>query len=103
MRPHRFGTRTMLAAGLVAVTAQAHADSSGKWLSGQEAYRKVCAYCHETGVGPVLTGRNLPPEYVSTVVRIGNRAMPAFRPTEIDDATLASVVQLVTGSATAKK
>lgn len=103
MRQHRFGPKYMIAAGLVALTAQAHADSSGKWLSGQEAYRKVCAYCHETGVGPVLTGRNLPPEYVSTMVRLGNRAMPAFRPTEINDETLAKVAQLIASGAAEKK
>ena len=103
MRQHRFGPRHMLAAGLVAAAFHAHADSSGKWLNSQEVYRKVCANCHEVEVGPVLTGRNLPPEYIRTIVRTGHRAMPAFRPTEIDDATLASVAQLIASSAPAKK
>ncbi|MCC4115975.1 cytochrome c [Aromatoleum toluclasticum] len=65
------------------------------WRDGGEVYEKVCRYCHEANVGPVLKGRNLPPEYIQRVVRMGNRAMPAFRPTEIDDATLADVARRV--------
>lgn len=103
MRQQRSGPRYMLAAGLVVVAAQAHADSSGKWLNSQEAYRKTCAYCHEAEVGPVLTGRNLPPEYFRTIVRLGNRAMPAFRPTEIDDDMLAKVAELIASGMTVNK
>ena len=42
------------ASALVAV-ANANADSSGKWQNSQEVYNKVCAYCHEANVGPVIT------------------------------------------------
>ena len=69
------------------------------WRDGGEVYDKVCRYCHEANVGPVLKGRALPPEYVQRVVRMGNRAMPAFRPSEIDEATLADVARRVSGSA----
>lgn len=68
------------------------------WRDGGEAYDKVCHYCHEANVGPVLQGRALPEEYIRRVVRLGNRAMPAFRPSEIDDATLADVARRVSGS-----
>lgn len=68
------------------------------WRDGGEAYDKVCRYCHEANVGPVLQGRALPEEYIRRVVRLGNRAMPAFRPSEIDDATLADVARRVSGS-----
>lgn len=82
----------------------AQADSSGKWQNGQEVYDKVCRYCHEANVGPAIVGRNLPPDYIKNVVRNGNRAMPAFRASEINDATLAEVVKLVnTGAPGARK
>lgn len=82
---------------LAALASNALADSSGKWQDGQEAYAKVCAYCHEANVGPVLKGRNLEVDYVRHMVRFGNRAMPSFRPTEIDDETLAQIARLVAG------
>lgn len=91
------------ASALMAV-GNANADSSGKWQNSQEVYNKVCAYCHEANVGPVLTGRNLMPDYIKSVVRNGNRAMPAFRESEINEAALAGVVKLVsTSTAVAKK
>jgi mono/diheme cytochrome c family protein len=65
------------------------------WKDGPEVYSKVCAYCHEQGVGPVLRSRALPPVYIRTVVRNGNRAMPAFRTTEIDDESLAKLAEYI--------
>ena len=69
------------------------------WRDGGEVYDKVCGYCHEANVGPQLKGRALPEEYIRNVVRIGNRAMPAFRPSEVDDATLADVARRISSSA----
>lgn len=71
----------------------ASADGSGKWQSGKEAYSKVCAFCHERGLAPVIKGTGKSPELIRILVRAGNRAMPAFRPTEIDDATLARIAE----------
>ena len=51
----------------------------------------ICAKCHEAGVGPNLKGRGLPPEYFAAIARNGFNAMPAFRVTDIDDATLQSL------------
>lgn len=97
-----FRAIAMMAAITAASTASA--DSTGKWQNGQEVYDKVCSYCHEANVGPVIRGRNLLPDYIKTVVRHGNRAMPAFRESEINDAMLADVVKLVaTGPAVARK
>jgi hypothetical protein len=45
----------------------------------------------------------LPTAYIENVVRHGFRAMPSFRPTEIDNAALASVARWVSESAAAKK
>ncbi len=98
MKPYRFAPMCLIFAALSALAPQASADAGGRWQSSQEAYAKVCAYCHETGVGPLITGRSLPPEYIRAVVRGGNRAMPAFRPTELDDQTLAAVARLVAQS-----
>lgn len=87
--------------GLIAAVGTA---AAGQWRDGGQVYEKVCKHCHEAGVGPVLRGRNLPQEYIQRVVRHGNRAMPAFRTTEIDDASLADVArQISAGAALAKE
>jgi mono/diheme cytochrome c family protein len=68
------------------------------WKDGREVYAKVCAYCHEQGVGPVIRGRALPPVYVRTIVRNGNRAMPSFRAAEIDDETLEKLAEYISAN-----
>jgi mono/diheme cytochrome c family protein len=65
------------------------------WKDGSEVYAKVCAYCHDQGVGPVIRGRALPPAYIRTIVRNGNRAMPSFRAAEIDDGSLAKLAEYI--------
>lgn len=82
----------------VAAVVGATSASAGQWQNGGQVYEKVCGHCHEMGVGPVIKGRKLLPEYVQRVVRHGNRAMPSFRPSEIDDAALAAVAQLISTS-----
>lgn len=84
---------------LVGGALMAGAGSAWAWRDGAEVYAKVCRHCHEANVGPVLKGRNLPVEYVRQVVRQGNRAMPAFRASEIDDGALNDVARLVSTSA----
>lgn len=64
----------------------------------EQVYEQVCMACHATGVGPVITGRDLPPEAVKLFVRNGSRAMPAFTEAMIDDETLDRVAQLVAAS-----
>lgn len=61
-------------------------------------YRKVCAQCHHTNVGPELRGRHLPPEYVSFIVRNGFRAMPAFPHSALDDDTLNRIAAMIQAS-----
>ncbi len=65
-----------------------YADAAGQWHDGPHVYVKICSYCHDTGIGPEIKGRNLPPEYISSIVRNGFRAMPAFRAAEIDEEAL---------------
>lgn len=86
---------TLIAISLVATATVAAADSSGQWLGGQEAYEKVCGYCHERGIGPVIRGQDKLPELVHLMVRSGSGAMPAFRRTEIDDKTLAAIIAYI--------
>jgi hypothetical protein len=87
-------------AALVAAAALFYAapGQAGQWRDAAQVYDKVCRHCHDMGVGPVIKGRQLVPAYVERVVRYGNRAMPSFRPSEIDDATLAAVARMINGS-----
>ncbi len=87
-----------LAAAFAMACLSTAMPSSAASADGIRVYDKVCRYCHEAGVGPVIKGRQLPAEYIKRVVRFGNRAMPAFRPTEIDEAALAEVARLIASS-----
>lgn len=60
---------------------------------GRHFYEKVCSRCHETGIGPVLLGRDLPPIFFTTMARLGRGAMPAFRISDVDDETLQAVAE----------
>jgi len=68
------------------------------WKDGPEVYAKVCGYCHDQGVGPVIRGRALPPVYTRNVVRKGSRAMPAFRIAEIDDESLTKLAEYISAN-----
>ena len=80
-----------LAALLSGITFAAAAADPQNISAGQRYYEQICAKCHEAGVGPNLKGRGFPPEAISVIARTGLSAMPAFRVTDIDDATLLSV------------
>jgi mono/diheme cytochrome c family protein len=97
-------TVAAITAGTIHAAGAAPPEITGdgfKWKDGAEVYDKICAYCHEphagTQVGPKIRGRDLPPAYIHTVVRNGNRAMPSFRASEIDDASLAKLVKYISG------
>ena len=83
--------RWALAAGLSGMALAATAAPPQTIGPGQRYYEKICAQCHETGIGPVLKGRALSPETVVAFARLGVNAMPAFRVTDIDDATLSDL------------
>jgi len=77
-------------------SAQEEKLSAGfAWKDGAEIYAKICAYCHETQVGPSIRNRELPINYIRTIVRNGNRAMPAFRSSEIDDESLTKLSDFI--------
>lgn len=92
-----------VAGGIAASTAGAASEQTAepgfRWKDGAEVYRKICAFCHETKVGPVIRGRSLDPTYITFIVRQGNRAMPAFRASEIDDESLEKLAEYVSKTA----
>jgi cytochrome c5 len=82
-----------------AMPGQAQAQAAGQWKDPTHAYTKICGNCHEIGVGPVLKGRGLDPDYFVQVARHGMRAMPAIRVTDIDDAMLHQLANFLSKSA----
>lgn len=64
----------------------------------EAVYAKTCGYCHGQHVAPIIRGRGLPPELITLYVRRGQRAMPAFRPTEISDSELAMLAKWINAS-----
>jgi mono/diheme cytochrome c family protein len=79
------------------VSVPTHAQDAGHWRTGQDLYEKICGHCHkpEVAVGPLLAGRELPVEYVKTIVRSGFNGMPAFPASFIDDESIALVAKYV--------
>ncbi|AGA91311.1 hypothetical protein Thimo_2587 [Thioflavicoccus mobilis 8321] len=69
--------------------------------AGQVYFEKICAKCHETGIGPELTGRDLPEATFIVTARIGRNGMPAFRITDIDDQTLIELARYLASTARA--
>ena len=82
-----------LAFAASAATPAAAAADSHSIGPGQRFYEKTCAKCHEAGVGPVIKGRGFPPATYMVIARNGMNAMPAFRVTDIDDATLQDLAE----------
>lgn len=82
------------------VTGTAQSAAAGQWKSSEQIYGSTCAYCHETHVAPRLFGRRLAPEYVKHVVQSGQRAMPAFRPTDFTAAELDALARMIAAGST---
>jgi mono/diheme cytochrome c family protein len=90
-------------ANIALATPQENPASGVKWKNGAEVYAKICGYCHEDGkVGPRILNRQLPPAYIRAVVRNGNRAMPSFRFSEIDEESLARLAEYISKSQNAR-
>lgn len=78
-------------------------------IAGKALFDRWCAECHAPGIGhpgsqqlervrgaklALLESRNdLQAEYIRYVVRHGQNAMPAYRPSEITDAALSQISQ----------
>lgn len=80
---------------LMVISLSGYADGSGKWTNAEETYNKICAYCHEVGVGPLLKGRQFPAAVIEYIARNGNRAMPSFTASFIDDASLKALAEYI--------
>lgn len=79
------------ALALVALEGTAHANGSGHWTGPSEIYNKVCTYCHDEGVSPVILGLHVPADTIPAIVRQGRNGMPSFRESEFTDAELAGL------------
>lgn len=75
----------------VSERASAQATYEVQPRAPQFIYDRTCGYCHGHNVGPVILGRRLPAVVVSAMVRSGQGAMPAFKPTEITNQELAAL------------
>lgn len=86
-----------LAVPVLLASFAAQASTEETWKDGKQVYDKICGYCHETGgdIGPVLSGRNLAPAYITAIVRNGFLAMPAFPASFIDDKALQQVGEYI--------
>lgn len=77
--------------------------------SGKEVFQQYCSHCHNPGEDQpgtlqlgktrgkdkaLLTARtDLPPAYITLIVRNGLRAMPPFAPSDLTDAKLQVLAQ----------
>jgi cytochrome c5 len=76
-----------------------NANAAGQWKDGSQVYAKVCSYCHDTNIGPIIKGTDKPVEYIQIIIRNGFRAMPAFRGSEINDEELKKLADFIKSSA----
>ena len=75
-------------AGLASGGALAQATYEVQPRAPEYLYARTCGYCHGHNVGPIIRGRHLPAPVIAAMVRSGQGAMPAFKPTEITDTEL---------------
>lgn len=80
---------------LMGAAGVASASDEDRIKVGKAKYDKLCALCHEADVGPELKGRQLPPSYISAIVRNGFLAMPAFPHTHLSDEELLAVGEYI--------
>ena len=109
---------TLMVLPMIAQAAQPGSTATAAPSPGKVAFDRWCAECHAPGHGhpgtqqlerirgaklAVLESRpDLEGAYVRLVVRNGQNAMPAYRPSEISDATLESIAQYLGRKPTAK-
>ena len=87
-----------LGSGLVLAGCGMEASAASGPRPPEKVYSVTCGYCHGKNVGPIIKGRELPPEAVKMMVRHGMGGMPAFRPTEITDAELDGLATYISQS-----
>lgn len=82
----------------LASAASAQASYEIEPREPQFIYDRTCGYCHGHNVGPIILGRQLPAAVVASIVRSGNGAMPAFKPTEITNLELQALAEWIEAS-----
>jgi len=80
--------RALLTLGALLAAAPVTAQSAGQWQGPEQIWNATCGYCHGAGVAPELRGRKLDPQASAFIARNGAPGMPAFKPSEINDAEL---------------
>lgn len=58
-------TSVVMVLSIAIGSSPAFPAGDGIWRGGADIYSKICTYCHDAGVGPLIEGRHLPPEAVS--------------------------------------
>lgn len=97
-RLFRMGLPTLLLTTVATVAQAAEPAPSAQDRAPKQLYNITCGYCHGRNVGPILLGRQLPAEYIRTMVRSGPNGMPAFRPTEISNTELDALASWISAS-----
>lgn len=92
------GLGALTAAGSAASMASAQPANEPPARSPQHIYDRTCGYCHGHNVGPLILGRRLPAPVITALVRSGQGAMPAFKPTEITNQELAALAAWIEAS-----
>jgi len=103
------GAALAVAAFLFGANALAQGVPPAEPANGKAAFDRWCAECHAAGIGhpgtqqlerlrgdklALLEARkDLEPAYIRHIVRHGQNAMPAYRPSEITDANLELIAQ----------
>jgi mono/diheme cytochrome c family protein len=76
----------------------APAQSAGEWRGPAHVWGALCGYCHGSGVALQLRGAKLSAEVIAGITRRGLKQMPAFAPTQINDAELAALAEWISRS-----
>ena len=94
----RAGLALLLVSGALLQGCGAPANANAGPRPPEKIYATTCGYCHGHDVGPIIRGRKLPADAVRDIVRRGQGAMPAFRPTEISPEELTSLADWISAS-----
>jgi len=105
------GAALAVTAVLFGAAALAQGFAPAEPSNGKAAFDRWCAECHAAGIGhpgtqqlerirgeklSLLESRkDLEPAYIRYIVRHGQNAMPAYRPSEISDANLELIANYI--------
>ncbi|WP_298283546.1 cytochrome c [Novosphingobium sp.] len=70
---------------------------------GAKVYAAHCAYCHDSGFAPSITGRDMPAAAIAGIVRLGPGGMQAFPESQVSDADITALATYLNGLPAAVK